>query len=34
MQMQTQVGELLAVVQFYKAFGGAWQEPDRNSPSH
>ena len=24
-QVQTQVGELLAVVQLYKALGGGWQ---------
>jgi len=32
-QVQTQVGELNAVVQLYKALGGGWQE-DTNSPSH
>jgi outer membrane protein, multidrug efflux system len=30
-QVQTQVGELNAVVQLYKALGGGWQEPDKNS---
>jgi multidrug efflux system outer membrane protein len=33
-QVQTQVGELLAVVQLYKALGGGWQEPATNSISH
>ncbi|HXI72903.1 MAG TPA: efflux transporter outer membrane subunit [Verrucomicrobiae bacterium] len=32
-QVQTQVGELNAVVQLYKTLGGGWQE-DTNSPSH
>jgi outer membrane protein TolC len=26
-QVQTQVGELLAVVQLYQALGGGWQTP-------
>jgi len=33
-QVQTQVGELNAVVQLYKALGGCWQEPDNNSSGH
>lgn len=33
-QVQTQVGELLAVVQLYKALGGGWQEPVTNSIGH
>jgi multidrug efflux system outer membrane protein len=33
-QVQTQVGELNAVVQLYKALGGGWQEPATNSISH
>ena len=33
-QVQTQVGELNAVVQLYKALGGGWQELTTNSPSH
>lgn len=33
-QVQTQVGELNAVVQLYKALGGGWQEPATNSLSH
>ena len=33
-QVQTQVGELLAVVQLYKALGGGWQEPEKKSSSH
>lgn len=33
-QVQTQVGELNAVVQLYKALGGGWQEPATNSVSH
>jgi len=32
-QVQTQVGELNAVVQLYKALGGGWQEPTTNSSS-
>ncbi|MDD5139483.1 MAG: efflux transporter outer membrane subunit [Verrucomicrobiales bacterium] len=32
-QVQTQVGELNAVVQLYKALGGGWQEAGTNSPS-
>ena len=30
-QVQTQVGELLAVVQLYQALGGGWQTPATNS---
>ncbi len=33
-QVQTQVGELLAVVQLYLALGGGWQQPATNSVSH
>jgi len=33
-QVQTQVGQMLAVVQLYKALGGGWQEPATNSISH
>ena len=33
-QVQTQVGELNAVVQLYKALRAGWQEPATNSPSH
>jgi multidrug efflux system outer membrane protein len=33
-QVQTQVGESLAVIQLYKALGGGWQEPATNSTSH
>ncbi len=33
-QVQTQVGELNAVVQLYKALGGGWQQPETNSESH
>ena len=30
-QVQTQVGELIAVVQLYKALGGGWQAPAQQS---
>ncbi|MEJ0091199.1 MAG: efflux transporter outer membrane subunit [Limisphaerales bacterium] len=33
-QVEAQVGQLLAVVQLYKALGGGWQTPATNSPSH
>ena len=33
-QVQTQVGELLAVVQLYKALGGGWQEADKTTSIH
>ena len=32
-QVQTQVGQLLAVVQLYKALGGGWQVSPTNSPA-